>query len=543
MYRRQRGTLRLQLTFWFVVALLAVESTVLFGYWVAREEPLIATTSRDLHQALEEVRTTAEQRDFYLWRREELASLAIRADVDLLCVVTPDGTTIAGEDAAFPPSALSELLANGTATWTLAAVDRADPQQAQPEEDVTPPDGATGDEAPAPRGPHASGAQPEQGSSVLKYPEWPVVGAALGFSDVYGRRAYLIGARAAPAAAPPLLIRAVTWMGLIGLFSATVAAWVVLGRALRPLLELAESARRITPEHRDERLSAGGWQSEVEEARHALNEALDRLEAGYDALDLFIGNVTHELRTPIAAVLAEARQLALRTRSTEDYTTFVKNTGDEMARLAKMIQSFLTLARMDWEERRGVIVPVPLLDIAVDVAQHMRVVASQQSVSVVLQLEERTDIEVEGDPDLITSMLENVVRNAVRFSPEGGDVSVAITADEQVVHIAVRDHGPGIPESLIEAAREPNLQARTTPNNGGPGRLPTSSVTGRGSGIGLAIAQKVVELHRGTIHIGNHVEGGCEVIMTLPLKATESTTDLPAPTGPRASPEHAERPS
>ena len=536
MYRGKRRTLRLQLTFWFVVALLAVESAVLFGYWVAREEPLIASTRHDLREALEEVRTTAEQRDYNLWRKDELASLALRADIDLLCVVTHDGATLAGEVAAFPPSALNELLAEGTAMWTLSAVDRADPRQEQ-QGSASPQESVPEDQAPVPRGPSASGALEQSTSSVLKYPEWPVVGAALSFSDVYGRRAYLVGARAAPAAAPPLLIRAVTWMGLIGLFSATVAAWVVIGRALRPLLELAESARRISPEHRDERLSAGGLQVEVEDARHALNDALDRLEAGYDALDLFIGNVTHELRTPIASVLAEARQLALRTRSTEDYAEFVRNTGDEMARLAKIIQSFLTLARMDWEERRGMIVPVPLLDIAVDVAQHLRVAATQQNVSVVLQLDDSTDIEVEGDPELVTSMLENVVRNAVRFSPAGGDVSVAITADEHDAQIAVRDHGPGIPEPLIEAAFEPYIQGRAMRDLGVRGHPPAGSSGGRGTGIGLAIAQKVVELHQGTIRIGNHAEGGCEVIVTLPLRAIE-----PAP-GARPPRRRAEQPS
>jgi signal transduction histidine kinase len=520
MYRRKRRTLRLQLTFWFVVALLAVESTVLFGYWVAREEPLIASTCDDLCEALEEVRATAEQRDLYLWRREELASLALRADIDLLSVVTPDGMTLTGEEPVFPPAALQELLAEGTATWTLAAVDRADPLQ-EPDIDTAPPDEAVREEDPPPRGPSASGPQTPERSSVLKYPEWPVVGAALSFSDVYGRRAFLVGARAAPSAAPPLLIRAVTWMGLIGLFSATVSAWVVLGRALRPLHELAESARRITPERRDERLSAAGWQAEVEEARRALNEALDRLEAGYDALDLFIGNVTHELRTPIAAVLAEARQLALRQRSTAEYVAFVDSTGDEMARLAKMVQSFLTLARMDWEERRGSIVPVALFDIAVEVAQHTRVAALQQNVKIVLQLDDRTDIEVEGDPELVTSMLDNVVRNAVRFSPPGADVSVAVTADEHAAQIAVRDHGPGIPESLMNAVFEPFVQGRVTPGKGPFGHVLSSSVSGRGSGIGLAIAQKVVELHRGTIRIGNHPDGGCEVVIELPLRTTE----------------------
>jgi signal transduction histidine kinase len=209
---------------------------------------------------------------------------------------------------------------------------------------------------------------------------------------------------------------------------------------------------------------------------------------------------------------------------------FVDSTGDEMARLAKMIQSFLTLARMDWEERRGSIVTVALYDIAIDVAQHTRVAATQQNVRVVLQLEERDDIEVQGDPELVTSMLDNVVRNAVRFSPAGSDVNVALSASDESAHIAVRDHGPGIPEPLINAVFEPYVQGRALPTNGSSSHSLSggSGGIGRGSGIGLAIAQKVVELHRGTIRIGNHPEGGCEVVIELPRRAGES---VPEPVG------------
>ncbi|MEZ6014794.1 MAG: HAMP domain-containing sensor histidine kinase [Planctomycetota bacterium] len=492
---RRRRTLRLQLTLWFVVALVAVESAVVFAYWVSREEPLIETAERRLTNAVAGLRPLLETRDIFRWRSEELRLLALRADLDVLTVVVADGTRVAGDDPVFPAHAVEALIRDGHATWTLDHVELLDP--------ATPS---------APKGGADSISRAESAPEVSRketrfelLPTWPVVGAAVPFSDLFGRSAFLIGASSAPSAAPPAVLRAVAWVAIIGLLSAALAAWVVLGRALRPLIELAASARHISPERRDGRLEAGGGQLEVEGARRSLNEALGRLEAGYDALDLFIGNVTHELRTPIATVLAEARQLAIRERDTAEYAAFVRNTGDEMSRLGKKIQSFLTLARMDWEERRGMVMPLSLFDLSIDVVQLAQGAAQGHGVRIVLNLPEDGDIALEGDPELVTSMVDNLVRNAVRFSPPNDVVTIALSEEAEHAVIRVRDRGPGIPQSLIEGVFEPFVQSAE------------SKRQGRGSGIGLAIAQKVVELHRGQISIGNHPDGGCEVVVRLPL--------------------------
>jgi signal transduction histidine kinase len=493
MYRRRRRTLRLQLTLWFVVALLVVEGSVLFAYWVSRDEPLLIAAEERLQTGLRRLLPILEAENALQWREEELLLLALRADVDLLTLVGSDAQVLVPDArTTIPEPVLRVLLTQGRATWNIEQVHRTV-------------DGSTGADSPQGSGGGTNAAALVPREELL--PSWPVVGEALAFRDAAGRDVYVIGASTASPGKTPTVLRAVAWMGLVGLVSATVAAWVVLGRALRPLLELAQSALNISPERRDGRLEAAGEQSEVEHAKHALNQALDRLESGYDALDLFIGNVTHELRTPVATVLAEARQIAIRERTPDEYASFVRSTGDEMARLGKMIQSFLTLARMDWEERRGLVVPISLFDVAVDVVQIAQTASKGSGVRIVLELPDDDDIEVRGDPELVTSMLDNVVRNAVRFSPPNALVEVEVRLVEDNAQIRVRDHGPGIPDHLIDDVFEPFVQGSSPPSGG------------RGSGIGLAIAQKVVELHKGRILIRNHRDGGCEVIVMLPLKS------------------------
>jgi len=484
---------------WFVAALIVVEAVVLFAFWIARSEPLVDSTKRELVSALARVKPALEARDLFRWTDEELELLTLRVGFDMLSVVTAEGKRVAGDAPVFPPEALTKLLATSHATWTVKAIRSADPRP-----DQVP--WGPGQSAPVRGGP--SGGAGKAGDKVILelLPAWPIVGAALPFQDLYGRPAFLVAARTAAQAVPPAVLRAVAWVGAIGLISAAVAAWAVLGRAVRPLMELAESARHLSPERRDGRLEAGGNFSEVDEARRSLNAALDRLGAGYDALDLFIGNVTHELRTPIATVLAEARLISLRAREPLEYQEFVQSTGDEMSRLGKMIQSFLTLARMDWEERREMVIPVSLFDVAVEVVQSNQASLVDPTVRIVLHLPEDGELEVDGDPELVTSMVDNLVRNGVRFSPQSGVVTLEVSRDEDRAMIRVRDQGPGIPEPLIERAFEPFVQD------------PAVRPIGRGSGIGLAIAQKVVELHRGRIVIGNHCDGGCEVIVSLPLR-------------------------
>ncbi len=125
--------------------------------------------------------------------------------------------------------------------------------------------------------------------------------------------------------------------------------------------------------------------------------------------------------------------------------------------------------------------------------------------------------EIEGDPELLRTLFENLVRNALRFSPSGEPVDLRVTCTPDRASILVRDRGPGIPGEHIDRVFERFYTVTDT------------EVSGRGTGLGLAIAKSIAELHNGTISVRNCVDRGCEFEVLLPLcrplPATEAVVE------------------
>ncbi|MEM9378484.1 MAG: HAMP domain-containing sensor histidine kinase [Planctomycetota bacterium] len=350
------------------------------------------------------------------------------------------------------------------------------------------------------------------------------------------------------------LIRLVGISFLAALAGGIAAAWVIVGAALDPLRRITEAARVVAPERIDAtRVDMPEVGVEVNEARRELNSALDRIEAGYQAQERFISNVSHELKTPIAVLLTEARRLRMRERSPEELKEFVDDVADQMARLGKIVESFLTLARIDYEERLQKNEEFWFHDVLLEAVSRSRAQALTHDVHIDLELPEDTELFDHpswGDPELVSSMVENLIRNAIRFSPRSSSVHVWLSAaagpegpgddarDPARVNgaatggdpphtgavIRVRDEGPGMPQELIATVFEPFAQADSERG------------TGRGTGLGLAIAHKVATLHRGTIRAYNRTDGrsGCTVEVQLPFLVAEDwsadrevTADLP----------------
>jgi signal transduction histidine kinase len=113
---------------------------------------------------------------------------------------------------------------------------------------------------------------------------------------------------------------------------------------------------------------------------------------------------------------------------------------------------------------------------------------------------------VAGDRELLITMLDNLIRNACRFSPTGATVEVSAAIQDKRVRVGVRDHGPGVPPMMLEKIFERFVQADQSEPSGR-----------KGSGIGLAIAQGIAELHGGTIDVKNNEDAGCTFSVELPL--------------------------
>ena len=308
------------------------------------------------------------------------------------------------------------------------------------------------------------------------------------------------------------VVRELTWLLVvttpIGLAAAAIVGWLIAGSAVAPLLRLGVLARELGPGSLNSSLDLGPAGRELKELQDQLNRALRRIDEGYERQSRFISNVSHELRTPIATLLTEAQTLRDFDRSPADVQRFVRSTQDEMRRLGRLIESFLTLSRVRDGKPKSMADRYPINDLVVESVASCRRMAEQYGVKLLptlLEFDVGGSAEVVGDPELLCTMFDNVVRNAIRFSPRGETVRIAVRSEGRLVAVAIRDSGPGIPADLISLVFDRYSQA------------PAEHKSGNGMGLGLSIAQGIAELHGGKIHATNLESSGCQFVIRLPL--------------------------
>lgn len=295
----------------------------------------------------------------------------------------------------------------------------------------------------------------------------------------------------------------------VALVAAFCAGWFLAGYTLRPVRQVMSAVSSIAPDRLGLRFSAGPSEaSELVALKDQLNAAMERLQHGYQAQDRFISNVAHDLKTPIASVLLESQVIQMAPASEQEYIAYAQSVQDEMRRLGRLVESFLMLARSEKSLPTSLRVEVNVNDFVTEAVRHYSNVARLYHVTLRTQLHELAanlqDLKVIGDADLLRTMVENIVHNAIKFSPRNGTVDVEVRRDPREVRISVRDRGPGIPPDLQSAVFERFTQA------------PQEAERMRGTGLGLAIARSVAQLHGGRISAQNSPEGGCVFEICLP---------------------------
>ncbi|MFO0827236.1 MAG: HAMP domain-containing sensor histidine kinase [Phycisphaerales bacterium] len=305
---------------------------------------------------------------------------------------------------------------------------------------------------------------------------------------------------------------------VVGVLTAGLASWLVAARLLKPLGAVERWARDLHPDRLGRSAESGPdpladapTVAELDRVRDELRITRDRLREMFAAQERFLSNAAHELKTPIAVLLTEAQTLPTANMPAA-MTQFVKSTSDEMTRLGRVIESFLLLTKIRAGKAESHVARHGANDLAMAAIHQSRLYAEQQKVRLVAQLasEAGLDAYVCGDDALLETMLDNLLRNAIRFSPEGGTVTVEIHVLEHTAEFIVRDEGPGIAADVAERLFERFAQAMS------------ETKRGRGTGLGLAIAQGIAELHGGVIRFRNLAGGGCEFTATLPLDRAHS---------------------
>lgn len=299
-------------------------------------------------------------------------------------------------------------------------------------------------------------------------------------------------------------------------FVALLAAWFIAGVAVAPLLRLRELTQQLSPDRLGQTIEFDGDSAEVTELARQLEDTRARLHKAFSAQERFLSNVSHEIKTPIAVMGIEAQTLDLKGAS-DDVRYFVDSVREESKRLGNLVESFLTLSRIQDGKSLSQGKTYAANDLMMDSVEHCAVMAEQNSVYLQPTLfddERLMEAAVSGDPELLTTMLDNLIRNAIRFSPRHGVVRVDLACNDTTLFVRVADEGPGIPADKLPTVFDRFSQAGNEQR------------TGRGHGLGLSIAMGIAELHNGTITVRNLEKAGCEFIVELPRCDTEES---PAP--------------
>lgn len=304
---------------------------------------------------------------------------------------------------------------------------------------------------------------------------------------------------------------------LIGPVAAAFSGWFIAGIAVAPFERLRQLASRLNPDSAPSSLEAEsiGASKEVMHLAHELDAARARVAERFAAQERFLSNVSHEIKTPISVILTEAQTLD-RAALPPQAAQFVDSVREEMKRLGRLVESFLSLSRIQDGKGLARFQPYAINDLIVDSISNCRKFAAEYRVRmhpILFDQDEMLDAAIAGEPDLLRTMLDNLVLNAVRFSPEGGQVRVMArldAAEPDHVAIVVEDDGPGIPPDRIDSVFDRFSQA------------PNQTRQGRGHGLGLTIALGIAELHNGTIHVHNRTPNGCAFTILLPLHDTRS---------------------
>lgn len=292
---------------------------------------------------------------------------------------------------------------------------------------------------------------------------------------------------------------------------------VTLASQVATALDNAQAYREI--ESLNARLEARVRERTAElEAANARLKQMDRLKSQ------FLAHVSHELRTPLTSIVGFADNMieglvgSLNTKQ-EQYLTRIKANG---TRLARMITDLLDLSRVEAGKLVLSFDQVTLASLVADVIEQLRPLATAKQIRLELQSDD-VALTVWADPDRLSQILTNLVDNAIKYTPDGGLVSVDLSAEgRERARIAVRDTGQGIPPEAIPKLFDPFFRVQQQERS-----------QTKGLGLGLAIVKDLVDLHGGAIAVRSEIGQGTEFTVSLPLRSTQDAAGGASPSARR----------
>lgn len=256
---------------------------------------------------------------------------------------------------------------------------------------------------------------------------------------------------------------------------------LIAGQSIRPIDEMIATAETITQSNLGQRIPLPANRDELYRLSVTVNELLDRLQQAFQREKQFTADASHELKTPLSIVKGTLEVLVRKPRTPEHYESRVLACLSELNRMTKLIDQLLMLARDEASVMQPEITSIDLAVPVETVMARLRPFSSEKGITVVL--DDSRPGPVAADPPLLEIMLENILSNAIKYSPDGSSVDIRIKRQENSVVCSIEDHGIGIPKEKLPSVfdRFYRVDESRSPGTGG-------------SGLGLSIVSKLAGL-------------------------------------------------
>jgi heavy metal sensor kinase len=292
---------------------------------------------------------------------------------------------------------------------------------------------------------------------------------------------------------------AVWSLGLLG-------GWWLAGRAIKPIAAISTTASRIAAGNLAERIETPSTDSELDQLSRVLNATFERLHASFEQQKQFTADASHELRTPITILLSETQRILKRERTPAEYADAIRTCHDTAARMRRLVEALLLLARQDAE---GAKIPREDCDLAIilrETIEQLAPLAKERSIEVRSTLQPTP---CRGDAASLAILATNLVANAIQHHGTSGRIEVSCAPSPRGATFTVSDDGPGIPADDL-----PHIFRRFYRVD--KARAGTSGHTG----LGLAIAKAIVDNHGGSIDVRSLIGQGTRFTVEIPTSGS-----------------------
>lgn len=282
-----------------------------------------------------------------------------------------------------------------------------------------------------------------------------------------------------------------------------IGGYLIAGRMLRPIQKISESASQISSGgDLKRRIAIGEGKDELHQLAKNFNAMFQRLEEAFDAERQFTSDASHELRTPVSVITAQCELSLEEPRSPEEYEDALRTIQRQGIKMSKLINHMLDFTRLEMRADSYVRQTIDLTELVRSVCFDMALI---QEKGIVLNYEVEEQVEYNGNYQLLSRMLTNLISNAYRYGKEKGHIFVRLKRQQQELELSVSDDGIGIAAEEHTKIFRRFYQA-------------DNSRSGSGTGLGLSMVYEIVQFHEGTISVESELEKGSTFIVKLKNK-------------------------